>query len=73
MSLHITRFRLNQSLLLVLTAGCLSEKQQVSILQSLWLKPPIYRTRGEHTNHYTTDAVNVKGKTESFWRNIYLE
>ena len=26
------------------------------------LKPTIYRTRGEHANHYTTDAVlnNVK-------------
>ena len=24
------------------------------------LKPTIYRTRGEHANHYTTDAVDVK-------------
>jgi hypothetical protein len=22
-----------------------------------WLKPTIYRTRGEHANHYTTDVV----------------
>jgi len=22
-----------------------------------WLKPTIYHTRDEHTNHYTTDAV----------------
>jgi hypothetical protein len=24
------------------------------------LEPTIYRTRGEHANHYTTDAVDVK-------------
>ena len=24
------------------------------------LEPTIYRTRGEHTNHYTTDAVSLK-------------
>jgi len=23
------------------------------------LKPTIYRTRGEHANHYTTDTVNI--------------
>jgi hypothetical protein len=27
------------------------------------LKPMIYRTRGEHANHYTTDAVNISIKT----------
>jgi Leucine-rich repeat (LRR) protein len=26
-------------------------------LTRLGLEPTIYRTRGEHTNHYTTDAV----------------
>jgi len=27
-------------------------------LHSLWFDPTtIYRTRGEHANHYTTDAV----------------
>ena len=31
---------------------------------SLWLgfEPTIYRTRGEHANHYTTDAVLNKRK-----------
>jgi hypothetical protein len=43
---------------------CLAEKQQIPILESLvgpdrGLKPTIYYTRGEHTNHYTTDAVEV--------------
>ena len=41
MSLHyatLLRFRANQSLLLLLNAACLAEKQQISILQSLvWL------------------------------------
>jgi hypothetical protein len=46
-------FRDNQSLLLLLN------NYQ---FYSLWfdptgLEPTIYRTRGEHTNHYTTDAV----------------
>jgi hypothetical protein len=32
-------------------------------------EPTIYRTRGEHANHYTTDAVNfgiVGAKEQSF-------
>ena len=28
------------------------------------LEPTIYRTRGEHANHYTTDAVNLNSITE---------
>ena len=47
-----------------LTAACLAEKQQIPILYSLWFdatgggEPTIYRTRGEHANHYATDAVS---------------
>jgi hypothetical protein len=26
----------------------------------LGLEPTIYRTQGEHANHYTTDAVDIK-------------
>ena len=26
---------------------------------SLWFKPTIYRTWGEHANHYTTDTVHI--------------
>jgi hypothetical protein len=61
MSLHsdtLFWFRANQSLLLLLSAACLTEKQQIPIgLTPPGLEPTIYRTRGEHANHYTTDAV----------------
>ena len=30
------------------------------------LEPTIYRTRGEHANHYTTDAVEVSLKCRTF-------
>ena len=54
-------FQANQSLLFLLNAACLAEKQQIPILLSLaWLKPTIYCTRGEHANHYTTDADFIK-------------
>ena len=60
MSLHsdtLFWFRANQSLLFLLNATCLAEKQQIPILYSLvW--PTIYRTRGEHANHYATDTVS---------------
>jgi hypothetical protein len=40
---------------------CLVEKQQIPILvfslQLPGLEPLIYRTQGEHANHYATDAV----------------
>jgi hypothetical protein len=59
MSLHSGH---NQSLLSLLNAACLEEKQQIPILKSLvWpdqgSNPQIYHTRGEHVNHYATDAV----------------
>ena len=45
----------------VLNAVCLEEKQQIPILVFgftwLGLEPTIYRTQGEQTSHYTTDAV----------------
>jgi hypothetical protein len=47
-------FRANQSLLLLLNAACLAEKQQIPILKSL-LKLTICHTWGEQANHYTTD------------------
>jgi hypothetical protein len=44
-----------------LSPQCLAEKQQIPILvfglTRSTLDPMIYRTRGEHANHYTTDAV----------------
>jgi hypothetical protein len=65
MSLHsdtLFWFRANQSLLFLLNAAFLAEKQQIPILYSfVWQDrstyPKIYRTRGEHAYHYATDAV----------------
>ena len=54
-------FRANHSLIYLLNAVCLAEKQHILILFSgltqLELELMIERTRGEHANHYTTDAV----------------
>ena len=50
MSLHsdtLFWFYANQSFLSLRNAACLAEKQQI----------PIYRTLGEHANHYATDAI----------------
>ena len=55
--------RANQSLLYLLIAACLAEKQQIPILMSLVLPDrglnphTIYNTGGEHANHYITDTV----------------
>ena len=49
-------FRANQSLFLLLNAACLAVKQQIPILMSLvWPD----RARGEHSNHYATNAVSM--------------
>ena len=53
-------FRANQSLLFTLNAACLTEKQQNTnfiVFGLTGLEPMIYHTRGEHANHYTTDAI----------------
>ena len=56
-------FRANQSLLFLLNAACLAEKQHIPIsvfgLTRPGLKPTIYRTWGKYANHYTTDAVQM--------------
>ena len=66
-------FRANQSLLLFLNDACLAEKQQIPILYRLWFDPTgarthklatIYRTRGEHANHYAADAVLYNTKLQ---------
>ena len=58
-------FRVNQSLLFLLNVACLAEKQNsnftVFCLTRSGLEPTIYLTRGEHANHYTTDAVKQCG------------
>jgi hypothetical protein len=48
--------------LLLRKVVCLAEKQQIHFLQILWFlvwhdRGSIYRIRGEHANHDTTDAV----------------
>ena len=56
-------FRANQSLLFLLNAECLEEKQQIPILvfglTQSGLEPTIYHTQGEHANHYTINAVEI--------------
>ena len=56
-------FRANQSLFFLLNAECLEEKQQIPILvfglTQSGREPTIYHTRGEHANHYTTNAVEI--------------
>ena len=66
MSLHsdtLFWFRANQSLLFLLNAACLAEKQQIAILVFGLTRPrlelTIYRTRDEHANHYATGAVDI--------------
>ena len=54
---------------LTLNATCLAEKQLIPILYSLGLTWPrlehtVYCSRGEHDNHYTTDAVALYLRTE---------
>ena len=54
-------FLANQSLIFLLNAACLAEKQQIPIsvfgLTCSGVKPMIYCTRGEHAYHYTTEVV----------------
>jgi hypothetical protein len=69
MSLHsntLSWFRANQSLLFLLNAACLAEQQHIPIflffgLTRPGLEPTVYRTRGEHANLYSTDAITVAG------------
>ena len=60
MSLHseaIYWFRTNQSWFSLLSVAYFAEKQQIPIL--LCLELMIYGTRGEHSNYYTTDMVQL--------------
>ena len=72
-------FWANQSLLFLHNAVCLAEKQHIPILESLiWpdqeLELTIYRSRGKHTNHYTTYVLLHSLKKQlilylpPFWR-----
>jgi hypothetical protein len=66
MSAHsdtLSWFRANQSLLFLLDAVCLAEKQQIPILLSLvWPNQgsnPRPTALGKHANHYTTDGRDL--------------
>ena len=57
-------FRANQSLVFLLNAVCLVEKQHIQIfivfgLTRSWLELTVCRTRGQHANHYTIDADQI--------------
>ena len=62
--------------LFLLNAACLAEKQQIPILVFALTRPgfetTIYRTRGEHANHYATDAVLFKMPVAIQEYNSYL-
>ena len=52
----------DQSMLLLLNAACLAEKQHVPVFKVFgltrpWIESTTFRTRGKHANHYTTQAV----------------
>ena len=53
---------------------CLAEKQHIPVLLPVLTRsgfePTIYRTRDEHANHYTTDAVHGYSvfPHNNFWR-----
>ena len=58
----LLRLQANQSLLLLLNASCLGQKQRIAILHVFgltWqeLKPTLNRTQGVHANIYTINAV----------------
>jgi len=61
----------NQSLLFLLNAVCLLEKHQIPILVFDLIQPglelTIYRTRDEHANYYTTDAVFI-----CMWNHVFI-
>ena len=44
---------------MLIDIGCRTSRKRVSVFDFTrpGLKPTIYRTRGEHSNYYTTDAV----------------
>ena len=71
MSLHsytLSWFQYNHHLLFLLNAAWLEEKPKISfflVFGLTWpeLEPSMHRTRGEHANHYTTEAGGFVKKT----------
>jgi hypothetical protein len=74
MSLHsdtLVWFRANQSLLFLLNAACLAEKQQIPILMSLvwhdWARPTIYRRRAHKPLCHRCGSKCIRIKTIYQW------
>ena len=70
-------FRADQSFLFLLNAACLPEKQQISIcivvgMTRPGLEPTIYRTRGEHSNHYATMRFVLYEATWTWPRHTFM-
>ena len=63
MSDTLSWFRANQSLLFLLNAACLAEKQQIiQILYFLnWLETTVYHTLGEHVIHSASNKIWCEG------------
>ena len=78
MSLHsdtLFSFRANQSLLFLLNGACLAEEATntnfaVFDLTQPGLELTIYRTPGEHANHYATDVVIYNKYNECYMYKI---
>ena len=73
----LSSFGANQSLLFLLNAVCLVEKQQIPILivfglTQSGLKPNIYCTQGKHANHYATDAIIFQLQQDEQWANAHI-
>ena len=58
----LSRIQANQSLLLLLSGEATNTNFIVFGVIGSGLEPTIYRTRGEHTNHYTIGVVVMKSK-----------
>jgi hypothetical protein len=70
-------FRAIQFLLFLLNAACLATKQQISNfivfgLTRSGFEPTIYCSRGEHANHYNTDAVKTKLISKVSLNRVYV-
>ena len=72
MSLHsdtLFWFRANQSLLFLLNAACNKYQLHSLCFYRPVLESTIYCTRGEHANHYATDAVFAHSKLMTSYEN----
>ena len=68
-------FRANQSLLFLLNAASLVESNKYLFYSLCFhtrsgLEPTIYRTRGEHANYYTMDAVLLSLRCDKTYKLI---